>query len=129
MKSNRSTASKSEWIVAAAGALILISCAIILLAGSRSGESAPVIVARIEKVTKTEAGFLVEAKVFNRGKEAAAEVRVKAVLAPSNAGPQETRESVLDYVPAHSAKRTGFYFVSDPRQGRLELQAQSFVEP
>src|SRR5687767_11904281 len=66
MKSDRSTASKSEWIVAAAGALILISCAIILLAGSKGGESAPVIVARIEKVTKTEAGFLVEAKVFNR---------------------------------------------------------------
>ena len=128
MKSNPSAITVSEWIIAAAGAVILIGCAIILLAGSSSGEAVPVIVARMEKVTKTEAGFLVQAQVSNRGDEAAAQVRVKAVLEPSD-GTAETRESVLDYVPAHSSKRTGFYFLSDPRQGRLELQAHSFVQP
>ena len=119
----------SEWIIATAGAAILIVCAIIVLAGSSATETVPVIVAQIEKVTKTEAGFLLEAKVLNSGHEPAAEVRVKAALQPPGAGHTETRESVLDYVPGNSTKRIGFYFVSDPRQGRLELQAHSFVHP
>ena len=119
----------SEWIIATAGAFILIVCAIIVLAGSTGAEAVPVIVAQIEKVTKTEAGFLLEAKVLNRGKEPAAQVRVKAVLQPSGGGPAETRETVLDYVPGKSSKRTGFYFASDPREGRLDLQAHSFVQP
>jgi uncharacterized protein (TIGR02588 family) len=129
MKSTPSKVTISEWIIAAAGALILIGCAIILLAGSDGAETVPVIVARMEKVTKTEAGFLLQVEVVNRGNEAAAEVRIKAVLENSDGRAAETRESVLDYVPAHSAKRAGFYFVSDPRQGRLELQALSFVQP
>ena len=127
----KSTASKltiSEWIVAAVGAVVLIACGIILLTGSTGGEAVPVIVAQMEEVTQTEAGFLLQAKVLNRGDEAAAEVRINAVLETSGR-PAEIRESVLDYVPAHSAKRIGFYFVSDPREGRLELQAHSFVQP
>lgn len=128
-KSNPSSITISEWIIASVGAVILIGCAIVLLSGSTGKEAVPVIVAQTETVTKTEAGFLLQAKVFNRGDEPAAQVRVKAVLTSGAEGPTETRESLIDYVPAHSSKRTGFYFLSDPRQGRLELQAHSFVHP
>lgn len=43
--------------------------------------------------------------------------------------PAETAEANFDFIPDHSARRGGLFFESDPRQRRLSLRAEGYVEP
>jgi len=120
--------SLSEWIVAAISFLLIAASVVILLvARPDSQKSVPVIVCQVEKVTETKAGFLVDAKAFNHGGLPAAQVRLTATLVLPDQ--KEIRETVLDYVPAHSVKKAGFYFIANPASGRLEIRADSYVLP
>jgi uncharacterized protein (TIGR02588 family) len=120
--------SLSEWIVSAISFLLIAtSLGILLVARPDPQKSVPVIVCQVEKITETKAGFLVEAKAVNHGALAAAQVRLTATLALSDQN--EIRETVLDYVPAHSVKKAGFYFTSNPATGRLQIRADSYVHP
>jgi len=120
--------SLSEWIVSAMSFLLIATSLVVLIVARPDPQkSVPVIVCQVEKVTETKAGFLVDAKAVNHGALPAAQVRLTATLVLPNQN--EIRETVLDYVPAHSVKKAGFYFTSNPASGRLEIRADSYVQP
>ena len=41
----------------------------------------------------------------------------------------ETSNTTIEYVPAHSERKGGLFFTSDPRQYVLRLQAKGYEKP
>lgn len=109
--------------------LLAASIGTLLFDAFTGKDTPPDIVLHIEKVQPQPSGnFVVLFRAENNGGSTAADVSVKGEIQDAG-GNRETSEATLDYVPAHSNRRGGLFFDSDPRQARLELRATSFQEP
>jgi uncharacterized protein (TIGR02588 family) len=62
------------------------------------------------------------------GGQAAAEVLVEGELA-GEAGPHETSEATIDYLPPDSEREGGLFFGRDPSRHELRLRAKGYVDP
>jgi uncharacterized protein (TIGR02588 family) len=118
-----------EWIVALIGVVCVLG--VIGLLGYEalySERSLPAIAVHVETIAPTHGGYLVQIRVQNEGGTTAAEVTVEGTL--TQGGEEiETSAVTLDYVPAHSERRAGLYFTTDPRQGALTLRATGYRTP
>jgi uncharacterized protein (TIGR02588 family) len=119
-----------EWIAAAIGLLLTFAIigAMAWEAWAGGGERVPAIEARVEKVTRTDIGYVVEIRLENRAPATAAAVEVEGELTKPD-GTTSTSVATIDYVPGASMRRAGLFFADDPRQGRFEIRVLGYAEP
>ena len=118
----------AEWIIGALGALLTIAAiAYLVNEGWRGDQRPPEITVTVSAIEPIRSGFRVRLTARNAGGEAAARVRIVGRL--TTGGEDETAETELDYVPAHSERGAGLFFRSDPRAGEFELRATGYEEP
>ena len=118
----------SEWIIGALGALLTIAAiAYLVHEGWRGDQRPPEIAVSVDAIEPIRSGFRVRLNARNDGGEAAARVRIVGRL--TSGGEEETAETELDYVPAHSERGAGLFFRGDPRAGQFELRATGYEEP
>ena len=118
-----------EWVVAAAGALVvLFVVAFLLRDAARGPDTPPVLTVRVDSIVPTPGGWLVELTVANTGHSTAAEVPVEATL--RQAGEVvETSTVRIDYVPEQAERTAGVYFTRDPRRHQLEIVPRGYESP
>jgi uncharacterized protein (TIGR02588 family) len=118
-----------EWVVAYVGlALVLGSIGFMLYQAIAGDTSPPQMTVRMEAIKALDHGYLVQIRAINQGGAAAANVSVEGVLT-NQSGPVESSRTILDYVPAHSYRRGGLFFIHDPQQFHVQLRAMGYAEP
>lgn len=118
-----------EWFSAGVGLLLLLGVFAVIggeVVGADRGP--PAFRVEVVSVTPTDGGYLMSVDVHNTGGAPAAAVVVEGSV-DHGGGEPETAEATLDFVADKSSKAAGLYFTQDPRQGAVELQARSYVEP
>jgi uncharacterized protein (TIGR02588 family) len=118
-----------EWAAGAAGlALTLGLIGVIGMDALQAGDAPPAVTVRATDILPAPGGYLVLIEAANLGDAAAAQVTVEGRLSMPGMESQ-TAEAIFDYVAHHSKRQGGLIFAQDPRRGRLELSAKSFVAP
>lgn len=118
-----------EWLMGAAGLLLLLSSMAYLGYEALTGGSRPPAptVQAIGLETQGEV-FLVRIRVRNEGDMTGTSVRITGALSRDGSVVERT-EAVLDYLPAGSTRDGGLFFSHDPRQYQLELRAAGYQDP
>lgn len=117
-----------EWIVAALGAVLVVSTLGFLLYDSFLGSTPPDITVELTNVQQTGDRFLVQFRATNRGGEGAAAVTIEGQLQDAN-GNIETANATISFIAAGSSQAGGLYFSHDPRTEQLALHALGYQEP
>lgn len=124
-----------EWIVAAlGGALVLGTLLFMTWDAVRGDRSPPDIMVTVDSVVVRQSGYLVTIRAHNAGGTTAENVTVEGVLALAGDS-TETASAVLDYLPAHSTRGGGLFFLHDPRTPgsstahRIRVRALGYQEP
>lgn len=114
-----------EWLMGGLGAVVFCAMiAILVFAGLSGADGPPDVRARVQSITTTSDGYVVEFIAENAGASAAADVEIIAELADG-----ESASARFDYLAPHSSRRGGVFFRSDPRVGRLTLRAEGYADP
>lgn len=118
-----------EWLLGAAGLVLLLSSIGYLAYQAISGASRPPApVLSVIAVDPQQGKFLVRVQVTNQGSTTAAALKITGSLTRDGAVVEQA-EAVLDYLPAGSAREGGLFFSRDPRQYELELSAAGYQKP
>lgn len=121
--------SLSQRILSVSGFLVVAAMAGYLFYNAAWGDDRPPdITANVESVEQNGKDYLVIFKARNEGGEAAANVKVEAVLRMGIMD-TESATTTLNYIPAGSTREGGFFFRSDPRRGRLTLTVTAYQKP
>jgi uncharacterized protein (TIGR02588 family) len=119
----------AERIAAALGfALFAFVLGITLYQAFRGDRTPPDVVVRMEVVSATSEGFLVQFTAVNRGGSPAEGVIVEAQVLGAD-GSAERSHTTLDYLPGHSERRGGLFLTVDPRARSLRIRALGYQEP
>jgi uncharacterized protein (TIGR02588 family) len=122
-------AERIEWIIGGVSAAVVVAMiGFILYQALAVAVLRPELSVVAEGVVPTAGGFMVEFRAVNGGDATAAAVKVEGRLS-SGERTVEAREVTLDYVPRRSEQKGGLIFRNDPRQYRLEMDAQGYMEP
>ncbi|MEX1108893.1 MAG: hypothetical protein WEC00_08290 [Dongiaceae bacterium] len=118
-----------EWIVAALGAAMLIGLVVYLVwCGMTRSAIPPQITVVLTEVYEAEGGYVVAFTVRNTGDLTAASVSIVGEIV-RDGDIVATGRTVLDFVPESSERNGGLIFAIDPRDGKLVLRAEGYVEP
>jgi uncharacterized protein (TIGR02588 family) len=118
-----------EWMVALVGAaLVGFVLGWIAWHGITRDATLPHFLFEVQSVTKLSNGYLVTVQATNQGGQTAGDVKLEGVLS-SSAGEVETAEMTFKYLPPHSPKQGGLFFVKDPRALKLTLTAKGYEAP
>lgn len=118
-----------ERIVAFVGLVILLSVLGFLVYEAIWGEeSLPDIVLSADKVQENGDDYVVSFIARNEGGKTAAAVVIRAELV-RDGKVMEAAEATLDYLPSHSERRGGLFFVNDPRDGTIRIGALGYADP
>lgn len=117
-----------EWIVAGAGAAIVVGVLLFLLFHIADEQTPPDIHLTVDSV-HAGPNYLVEVDVVNRGTRAAADMSIEGELLSDAGVAVETSSATLDYLPGRAKRRVGLFFQQDPRAHRLQLRATGYREP
>jgi uncharacterized protein (TIGR02588 family) len=117
------------WGIALLGsALVLGSISFTLYEAAAGDSSPPDVTVRVDSVRPTRNGFLVEFRAVNEGGSTAEGLTVEGELRDGTGG-VETSDTTIEHVPAHSERKGGLLFTSDPRQYELRLRAKGYEQP
>lgn len=120
----------AEWIVAGIGLVVFASVLGLMVWDAVAGDqSPPRITVQVDSIAPSGDGYLLKFLARNDGGETAAEVVVDGELPASSGGAAETASATLDFLPAHSERRGGFFFKTKPDQNTVRLRASSYREP
>ena len=97
-------------------------------ASQRTQPKMPAIEVRAGEVRRADGDFVLEFEARNTTPNTAAAVQIEGSLTVAGAEPIVSHVT-LDYVPGHSMRKGGMFFIADPREGQLELRALGYVEP
>lgn len=118
-----------EWIIAAAGLILVVVAVGSTLYRALTQESTPPQLAvSVDAVHPSGDGYLVKFRVVNSGNQTAAAANVEGEL-KSGEETAETSTAVLTYVPAHSERRGGLFFNKNPQEFDLQIRATGYEEP
>jgi len=118
-----------EWLIAAAGLLLVIAALGTTLYRAVIEESTPPqLEISVETIVPTANGYLVKFRVKNTGNQTAAALTIEGEL-KQDAESAETSTATLAYAPAHSERRGGLFFTKNPRQFDLQIRATGYEEP
>jgi uncharacterized protein (TIGR02588 family) len=90
--------------------------------------SPPDIIFNIKSIIKISNGYLVKFQAMNKGNSTAKGLIVEGQLKDGN-GDVAVSETTLDYLPSHSKREGGLFFMKDPRQFELQLRALGYEQP
>lgn len=118
-----------EWVVAAAG-LLLVVASIGVLAHSAwtGGSDLPRPEVQVVAIEQQPAGWLVAVRVRNRAQATAAALRLTGRLR-QGADVVEESKLELQYLPGGSSREGGLFFSRDPRLYRIEWAFESYERP
>lgn len=127
-KGNENQISVWEWILGFVG-LILVAGAIgfMLYQAFQEDGSPPDVKIRVESISQIKNGYLVKFQALNEGSKTAEGLVVEAEL--KDAEKNETNQTTINFLPAHSIRKGGFFFQNDPRRAELKLSAVGYQEP
>lgn len=118
-----------EWVVAAAGLLlVLASIGVLAYHAWTGGSDRPQPQVQVVAIEQQPAGWLVAIRVRNRTQATAAALRLTGRLR-QGADVVEESELELQYLPGGSSRDGGLFFSRDPRLHRLEWAFQSYEQP
>jgi len=118
-----------EWIIGAAGLMIVAVAVGVLVREAVAGDkSPPDVKLTVEAIAPLRNGYLVKVRAENEGGEAAARVAIEVELLNQTQVVEKT-ETQFEYLPAHSTREAGVFFTGDPREGELRLRALGFEAP
>lgn len=118
-----------EWATAAIGAVIFVGMVVYLaVAAVTEMDGAPKIAFSTTAPIRQDGGFLVAFKATNTGLATATSLVVAARLMEGETE-IEHREVTIDYLPVQSSRGGGLFFRRDPGRYRLEIEAQSYLDP
>ncbi|MCW8193802.1 hypothetical protein F6455_03250 [Proteobacteria bacterium 005FR1] len=122
-------ASISERLLALTGLTVVVAMSGYLLYNAIWVEDTPPdIQVTIERIEQNGQDFLVIFEARNHGGQAAANVMVQAELRTGIVN-TEAAETILNYIPADSSRKGGFFFRQDPHRGRLVLSVSAYQKP
>jgi uncharacterized protein (TIGR02588 family) len=118
-----------EWLLGGVGAVMLLAGVVFLVRDGLSSSDRPgAVEARVIDVTHAGAAFVVRYELANSGDETLSNLRVTARLTEGNRE-IERASAIIDYLPARSTQRGGFYLRSDPQRYRLEIAPEGYQTP
>ena len=118
-----------EWVVAAAGLLLVLASVGVLAYYAWTGEADhPRPSVQVLSIEQQPAGWHVAVRVHNGAQATAAALRLTGQLR-QGADVVEERELELQHLPGGSSREGGLFFSRDPRLHRLEWAFESYEEP
>ena len=118
-----------EWVAAVlGGAIVLAAIGYLTLQEIRRGDAPPAIEISEIRVVAQQEGYLVEFTASNTGDRTVAALHVEGQIGPED-DPVETRQIVMDYVPAGGHRDAGLFFTQDPRTGPLRVRPMGYEVP
>lgn len=119
-----------EWIVAgASGLLILFVIAYLSYDAVARPSTPPDVVVTVDSTARLTRNFVAYFSARNGGSATAAAVRLTAELRAPNDSVLERSTVVVNFIPAASTQRGGFYFSRDPRGLRVAARAEGYTRP
>src|SRR5687768_15426975 len=117
------------WAIALLGlAMVAGSIAFMIYEAAAGDKSGADITVHVDATLQIRNGYLVKFRVVNEGGTTVEGLTVEGVLRNGTAI-QETSDTVLEWVPAHSEREGGLFFSSDPRQYQMQLRAKGYENP
>ena len=117
------------WGIALLGLVMVAGSIAFMLYEAAAGDSSPPdITVHLDATVQIRNGYLVKFRVVNEGGTTVEGLTVEGVLRNGTAI-QETSDTVLEWVPAHSEREGGLFFSSDPRQYQMQLRAKGYENP
>ena len=117
------------WGIALLGLALVLGSIVFMLYEAAAGDSSPPdVTLRVDSILPTRNGFLVEFRTINEGGSTAEGLTVEGELR-NGTEVMETSNTTIEYVPSHSERKGGLFFVSDPRQYKLQLRAKGYEKP
>ena len=118
-----------EWLAADVGLLLGLGVFGVIGWQAFKGTAAPpAITVEVENVAAVEGGHRVLFRARNTAGKAASQVEIEGTVAGAGSDP-ETSRVVFDYIPGHSLRQGGLFFIQDPRSGTLTVRAIGFADP
>lgn len=118
-----------EWIASLLGLVLVVGAAGMMIYYAFDQQDIPPrLRAESDGVTATGGRYLLEFTVYNDGGSTAATVNIAGSL-KRGGRIIESASVTFDYVPAGSSASGGMFFAHDPRRYRIELDANSYMEP
>ncbi len=114
----------AEWIVAAIGGLLVTASFGFLAYRASSEREPPSFDFTIEKLVAMNWQTAATVSVRNHGGKAVADLRLRAICTQD-----QSKEVVIDYVPAKSARRVTFVFDEPMMDSEIKFFVDSFTEP
>lgn len=126
---NRQITSVWEKITASIGLLLVLSSVgFILFQGIWGNETPPDVQISIESIQPVSTGYLVKFTSKNEGGSSLAGVVVQAQLTKGE-DKIETSQTTIEFLPANSLRKGGFFFRNNPKMFRLEARTLGYQEP
>ncbi|MDQ2745647.1 MAG: TIGR02588 family protein [Acidobacteriota bacterium] len=126
---SKTAPSTLEWLVAAAGSLLVAAALGYISYRAVTVENTPPnLTVEIESVTPISAGFLVKFHVANSGEETAAAVNVEGTLKDGETT-AESGTATIDYVPSRSERKGGILFEKNPQNYQMQIRAVGYANP
>jgi uncharacterized protein (TIGR02588 family) len=118
-----------EWIAAAVGAVMVAAAvAYMIYAGLSHSQGPPKTMVEALSAAPSGAGYLVQFRVRNEGNSTAAALLVHGELLEQGSSIEES-EATLDYLPQHSEREGGLFFMHDPSRYELRLRVKGYAKP
>ena len=119
-----------EWVIAAAGFLLVVGAIGFTLYRAMTEEKTPPkLTIKYDEPVPNGDGWLVKFRVTNSGNETAAAVAVEGELRNED-GSTETGTATLAYAPANSERSGGLYFSKKPPSASaLKIRVTGYEEP
>ena len=119
-----------EWVIAAAGFILVVSAiGFTLYRAITEEKTPPKLTIKYDEPVPNGDGYLVKFHVTNGGNETAAAVTVEGELKNED-GSTETSTATLTYAPANSERRGGLYFTKNPQPpSALKIRVTGYEEP
>ena len=117
------------WVIGFLGLVLVLGSIVFALYEAVVGDSSPPdVTVEVESIVPAQSGFLVEFRVFNVGGTTAAGLTIEGEL-QNGTEIVETSDTTIEYVPSHSERAGGLFFIEDPRQYELQLRATGYETP
>lgn len=126
---NKEQPSIWEWVIAAIGLVLVVGAiGFVLYQAIWGSEVPPDVQIQIKSIQPVSSGYLVIFSIRNQSGATLEGVLVEAEL---KRGEEkiESSQTTIDFVPAHSNRKGGFFFRKNPHAYSLETRASGYQQP
>jgi uncharacterized protein (TIGR02588 family) len=118
-----------EWLFGGVGLMLLLASVVFLVyEGLTNGEEPGPVTTTVVEVINAGDSHVVTYKIRNGGSQTLSNLHVTARLFDGDRE-IESATTAIDYLPGRSAQEGGFYFKTDPRGLRVEIQPGGYQKP